>query len=47
MTSYSLLSAGRTYGGAHSIEHIKDVAADLGATHALIINDYCSGPAKN
>lgn len=39
MSTYSLLSAGRTFGGAGSIEHIKDVAADLGATRALIISD--------
>ncbi len=39
MSTYSLLSAGRTFGGAGSIAHIKDVAADLGATRALIISD--------
>ena len=39
MSTYSLLSAGRTFGGAGSIAQIKDVAADLGATRALIISD--------
>lgn len=39
MSTYSLLSAGRTFGGAGSIEQIKTVAADLGATRALIISD--------
>lgn len=39
MSTYSLLSAGRTFGGAGSIDQIKDFAADLGATRALIISD--------
>ena len=39
MSTYSLLSAGRTFGGTGSIEQIKTVAADLGATRALIISD--------
>ena len=39
MTTYSLLSAGRIFGGPDSIEHIKDVVADFGATRALIISD--------
>jgi len=39
MSTYSLLSAGRTFGGAGSIEQIKAIAADLGATRALIISD--------
>ena len=39
MTTYSLLSAGRTFAGPDSIEHIKEIAADLGATRALIISD--------
>ena len=39
MSTYSLLSAGRTFGGAGSIAHITDVAADLGAQRALIISD--------
>ena len=39
MSTYSLLSAGRTFGGAGSIEQIKTVAADLGAKRALIISD--------
>lgn len=39
MSAYSLLSAGRTFGGAGSIDQIKDFAADLGATRALIISD--------
>ena len=39
MSTYSLLSAGRTFGGAGSIAQIKDFAADLGATRALIISD--------
>ena len=30
MSTYSLLSAGRTFGGAGSIEQIKAIAADLG-----------------
>jgi alcohol dehydrogenase class IV len=39
MSTYSLLSAGRTFGGAGSIEQIKTIAADLGAARALIISD--------
>ena len=39
MSTYSLLSAGRTFGGAGSIVQITAVAADLGAKRALIISD--------
>jgi alcohol dehydrogenase class IV len=39
MSTYSLLSAARIFGGPDSIEHIKDVVADFGATRALIISD--------
>ncbi len=39
MSSYSFLSAGRIAGGADSIEQIKTLAADFGATSALIISD--------
>ena len=39
MSTYSFLSAGRIVGGADSIEQIKTIAADFGATSALIISD--------
>lgn len=39
MSTYALLNAGRIIGGPGSIESIKDVAADLGVSKALIITD--------
>ena len=39
MSAYTLLNAGRIIAGPGSIEGIKDVVADLGATKVLIITD--------